>query len=461
MAKQPKAKVKQVRNVKNLRIKLFLIPAVAFLAKLIWISQLPGHGLYGADGESYIAGLEGLLKDGFFSTSGTLSYWPSGYPILMWPIAALFKSNAVTVVGIIQSLIYFLACAYFVDKLTRTRLTKFTYFLALILAFNPTLSMNSVAIGYETLSAAFIIAGIALLIPHFQSEERKFFSREIILSSTLFAFSIFMQPRLVVVAIMIISIWAIATQSKKHVAIFLAISIAIMAIGPSVMVVRNIKSMNFTAISTNLGITMNIGAGNGATGGYMKEGFGVPCSTIEGDASVIDRHLTNCVINWYLQNPITGGKLFLKKAIYFWSPWFGPVANGTMARNPWLDIQPLSQSMKTQSGFDMVYGNTGKLVSWAWLIWQLVILVIGFRFLWRADGLERLLGTSALAGVVINWLTSVATIGDHRFRIPTMTLSLFLQAIGFISLFGGKSRLTGSFNPLRWKSLERKANLLP
>ena len=69
MAKQPKAKVKQVRNVKNLRLKLFLIPAIAFLAKIIWIGQLPLHGLYGADGENYVSALDGLLKDGLFSTA--------------------------------------------------------------------------------------------------------------------------------------------------------------------------------------------------------------------------------------------------------------------------------------------------------------------------------------------------------------------------------------------------------
>ena len=109
----------------------------------------------------------------------------------------------------------------------------------------------------------------------------------------------------------------------------------------------------------------------------------------------------------------------------------------------------------------MVYGNSGKLVSWIWLLGQLFFMFLGFRYLWRTNGLERLLGASALSGVVISWLTSIATIGDHRFRIPTMTLSLFLQVIGFVSLSGGKSRLTGSVNPLRWKSLERKANLLP
>jgi hypothetical protein len=36
--------------------------------------------------------------------------------------------------------------------------------------------------------------------------------------------------------------------------------------------------------------------------------------------------------------------------------------------------------------------------------------------------------------VVISWLVSMGTIGDHRFRIPTMSLSLFLQVIGYFAL---------------------------
>jgi hypothetical protein len=36
--------------------------------------------------------------------------------------------------------------------------------------------------------------------------------------------------------------------------------------------------------------------------------------------------------------------------------------------------------------------------------------------------------------VVISWLVSMGTIGDHRFRIPTMSLSLFLQVMGIYAL---------------------------
>jgi hypothetical protein len=31
-------------------------------------------------------------------------------------------------------------------------------------------------------------------------------------------------------------------------------------------------------------------------------------------------------------------------------------------------------------------------------------------------------------------LVSMGTIGDHRFRIPTMSLSLFLQVMGYFAL---------------------------
>jgi len=132
-----------------------------------------------------------------------------------------------------------------------------------------------------------------------------------------------------------------------------------------------------------------------------------------------------------------------------------------MARNPWLKIDPVVNMAKTQDGFNTVFGNMGKLVSWIWLVGQVFFLYWGFKFLWSVNGLERLIGISALFPILLSWATALLTIGDHRFRIPTMGLSLFLQIVGFMALFGGKSRLVGSQTPLRWKTFERNANLQP
>jgi len=147
-------------------------------------------------------------------------------------------------------------------------------------------------------------------------------------------------------------------------------------------------------------------------------------------------------------------KLSWNKARFFWSPWFGPEASGTMARNPWRINHPLNETLKTPDGANMVNGGFGRASSWLWMISGLIFLGLGFRFLWSVGGLERLWGSAAFSMVVINWLSSIATIGDHRFRIPTMSLSLVLQVIGFSYLFISKrKRLLGSALELSWPAL--------
>ena len=248
----------------------------------------------------------------------------------------------------------------------------------------------------------------------------------------------------------------------KSALLFMVTALAISLLSPAFLIFRNEKAMGFAAISTNLGKTMQIGAGNGSSGGYSNGNKNeVKCEDLKGNAAQIDRQITKCVIAWYIKNPKEALGLIIRKAIYFWSPWFGPVANGTMARNPWLKIDPFVNMAKTQEGFNTVYGNTGKLVSWFWLLAQLFFLYWGFRFLWIANGLERLIGLTAFTPILLSMATSLLTIGDHRFRIPTMGLSLFLQVIGFIALFGGRSRLVGAQTPLHWKTFERNANLHP
>jgi hypothetical protein len=196
--------------------------------------------------------------------------------------------------------------------------------------------------------------------------------------------------------------------------------------------------VGLNSISTNLGVTMNIGAGDNATGGYMKEGYGVTCIT-SGTEAEQDNQRVQCVIKWYLTNPTKAVKLFYNKTLYFWSPWFGPEANGTMARNPWLKISPIKNITSTQDGVNLVYGGVGKFISWLWLLSGLALLLYGYLTLWRQNSLERFIANMAMITISTNWLISLVSIGDHRFRIPIMGLSLFLQAIGLKTLLrGGK-----------------------
>ena len=136
---------------------------------------------------------------------------------------------------------------------------------------------------------------------------------------------------------------------------------------PATLVYRNQKAIDVLAVSTNLGVTMDIGAGNGATGGYDSKVKGVNCYITTDDVAEADRQRITCVLKWYVSNPEQSLRLFANKSVYFWSPWSGPVLSGTMGLNPWLKINPISSISKTPDGSKLISGNFGKVIAYFWI----------------------------------------------------------------------------------------------
>jgi len=393
----------------------------------------------GADGENYLTGYYALIRDGIFSPESILSYWPAGYPLLILFLSIFGKSWVLTTLSIVQSIVFSYAGYFFAKQLCKTRLKKFAYLTLLLILFNPTLSLSSIVVGYESLTASGLLVCLGLVIRSFVEKDNKKSVRYLIICSVIFGLLAFVQPRLILIGLFINMIWILVWKGIKGSALLIALTVAITLFFPATLIYRNNQAIGINSISTNLGVTMNIGAGDNATGGYIEEGYGVDCQ-LSGNPSQQDNQRVGCVLNWYLGNPIKAAELFYNKSIYFWSPWYGPLANGTMARNPWLTINPLKDIATTQDGFNLVYGGFGKVVSWLWLIGGLTLLLYGYFTLWRQNSLERFIGNLAMVAVTTSWLITLFTIGDHRFRVPLMGLSLFLQAIGLKTLFkGGKA----------------------
>jgi hypothetical protein len=448
-SKSKRARMTPERNLS----KRFLYWAIAvFIIKLGIIFRIEGinagsgdrvyfvDGAWlGADGENYLMGYNALLRDGIFSPESILNYWPAGYPLLILFLSILGKSWVLTTLSIVQSLIFSYAVYFFAKELSKTRLKKFAYLTLLLILFNPTLSLSSIAVGYESLTASGLLLCVGLVIKSFVEKNNKKFVKYLIISSVIFGLLSFVQPRLLVTGLLINLIWIMVWQGLKAGSLMIALSLAVTLFFPATLIYRNNQAIGINSISTNLGVTMNIGAGDNATGGYMKEGYGVECD-LSGTSSEQDNQRVRCVLSWYFSNPIKAVELFYNKSIYFWSPWYGPVANGTMARNPWLTINPLKDIATTQDGFNLIYGGLGKVISWLWLLGGLALLLYGYFTLWRQNSLERFIGNLAMVAITTNWLITLFTIGDHRFRIPIMGLSLFLQSIGLKTLFkGGKA----------------------
>jgi len=444
-----KSKRARMAPKENLQRKFLLWAIAVFFIKLAIIFRIQGMNAgsgdrvyfvdgawLGADGENYLMGYNALLKDGVFSPESILNYWPAGYPLILLFLSILGKSWALTTLSIVQSAIFSYAAYFFASQISKTRLKKFAFLAFLLIIFNPTLSLSSIAVGYESFTASGILIVVGLIIKDFIEKDDKKFLKHLMISSMVVGILSFMQPRLIVTGILLNVFWIITRKGVKASSLAVVITLVVTLFFPASLIFRNNQAIGINSISTNLGVTMNIGAGDNATGGYMKEGYGVECD-LSGTSAQQDNQRTRCVLNWYLSNPTKAIELFYNKSIYFWSPWYGPSANGTMARNPWLTINPLKNIATTQDGFNIVYGGFGKVISWLWLLGGLTLLLYGYFTLWRHNLLERFIGNLAMVAITTNWLITLLTIGDHRFRIPIMGMSLFLQAIGLKTLFSG------------------------
>ena len=453
-SKSKRARMAPVRNLN----KTFLYLAIAvFVIKFLIIFKIQGGNIeisgrpffidgiwLGADGENYLKGYEALSREGVFSKEGILNYWPAGYPLVILFLSLLGKSGVLATLSIVQSLVFSYAVYFFAVEVSKTKLKKFAYPALLMILLNPTLSLSSIVVGYESLTASGLLLCVGLVIRSFITKDDKKFFKCLITSSVIFGLLAFVQPRLILTGLFINTAWVLAWKGAKGGALLVALSVAITLCFPATLIFRNNQAVGMNSISTNLGVTMNIGAGDNATGGYMTKGFGVPCS-LKGTESERDIQNVKCVLSWYLDNPNKTLSLFYNKTVYFWSPWInngfaGDVITGTMFRNPWLKISPLTSIAKNQDGAKLIVSPTGKAFSWVWLFGGLALLLYGYFTLWRQNSLERFIGNLVLVAVTTNWVITLFTIGDHRFRVPIMGLSLFLQAIGLKTLFkGGKA----------------------
>ena len=429
---------KTIQRIGYLSIFTFLIKLlIIWRISNITISQVQGHIWLGADGENYLKGVDSLISDGLFSRADILNYWPAGYPILIYLFSFFGKTWALTLLSIFQSFIFSFSVYILAKELFLSRLRKFTLLIFILITFNPTLSLNSMAVGYESLSAAGFILIFALIIRDLRNRNRISAILALSISSIILAILSFMQPRFLLTAILIISIWAFSRWNwKKAMAVFV-IGSFIVGISPISLIYRNHVATGLNVISTNLGVTMNIGAGE-TTGGYINNPPGVPCEISATRKDQVDNQKVKCVLRWYLENPVKTLKLFYNKTIYFWSPWFGPEANGTMARNPWLTIHPFKSMTKTQEGVSLLYGTFGKLISWIWLLVGIFLVLYGFAFLWKQKGEIRILAALAISIILGSWSVTLISIGDHRFRLPIMGMSLLLQAVAIRALFSNR-----------------------
>ena len=265
-SKSKRARMAPVRNLN----KIFLYWAIAvFVVKLLIILNIQGGNIeisgrpffldgiwLGADGENYITGFDALSREGIYSEAGILNYWPAGYPLFILFLSIIGKSWALVTLAILQSAIFSWAVLIFAKQLLRTKLKNYSNFVFLIILLNPTLSLSSLAVGYESLTASGFLISISLVIQDLIDKNESRFRWSLISVSAIFGFLTFIQPRLVLSGTLIILAWLLVRKSLIATLFLLAVSLVITLFFPATLIYRNNQATGVNSVSTNLGNTM-------------------------------------------------------------------------------------------------------------------------------------------------------------------------------------------------------------
>ena len=410
-------------------IKLMLIPNIQQSS----VGMHPGAWL-GSDGETYFAASEAIAKEGIFSKSSLLVYFAPGYPVFLFILHFLTGKLLLLFTSLIQTLLYSYSVYFFGRQLLKTKFNKIVLPFGIVALLNPTLSLSSLVIGYESLVASFFLLALSFLIIDFKSKEMKYSHSPILTSAVLLGLSVWLSPRMILPGFLILLTWLyLKNKFNKNILSSLIVVMIFLSFQGSMIMRNEIATGNFISQSS-LGTLAIMGAGPNATGTYTEKDTGIVCDVEGLDATLSSNKKLKCAISWYKDNPGQGLLLLWKKSYYLWSPWFGPLYGGTMARNPYLNFHPVKANITTQPQLDFVMGFPGQLVSWIWILGGWFLLILGFRAAYKLGGLEKTIGIILLMIIISSWLAVLIVQGDNRYRIPFMPFSLFLQVCGYRAL---------------------------
>lgn len=405
-----------------------------FLMKFLIILNLPLGAWLGADGESYIDYARKISEYGLFVKG--IIYWPAGYPIFIWASEFFSRYESFFILTTLQTVFFSLSVWYFAKNLMTTKIRHVALYIFYFISLNPTLALSSISIGYESICASCLILFVAFFLGDFRGTSELKHSRNLLFACFLAGLASSMQPRLIPGFLISVFIWVFFKYKQVSFRLFiykLFISLALFSLLPTGLIMRNYVSEQSPVLSANLGINMVIGSGPTATGTYGGGSPNVDCGDLLGTKVELDRARIRCALNWYLKNPLKFFELSVSKSTALWSPWWGPLAAGTMARNPYIDFHPVRSFITTQDQLNVVMGPFGEGFAWLLILGNWLLMILGFRKLLRLGLEEKILAYFAASVVIGTWLVTLATFGDHRFRLPIMPLSLLLTLVGLFS----------------------------
>ncbi len=427
------------RRASSARVYVAVLGYTVLFGKVV-IANLLEQGIW-IDGEGLKRAAELQAMAVYGVAVPGLDVTTSGYPTLVYGFGELIGNAALWPVALLQSAIFSAAVWYFTIALSRTRIAWGTIPLAYLILLNPALSLSSLALTCESLTASLLMFALGQLIRDMTTPRNARTPRRILIAALLLSLATLMAPALAFGSIAFLLSWATARGNREQAIWISSGALALLLALPLMLLVRNQLANNSALLPESSAQLAPVMSG-------FKDFNGQRCGVGSLDVVSLNGSTLRCLMTWYQEAAASSSASAVPNAIAFWSPWAGPMASPQLRDNLWVVLQPANVLGNAQDDRSLLGSPLATLASWLWIIGALVAMLSGLYALRSLGPVETQLSVGAGWLITGLWLEGTLMGADSSSRLPVQGAALLLQLMGLRFIFTrGRERSRDPFAP--------------
>ena len=346
----------------------------------------------------------------------------AGYATIVHVAGVVVGATELWPIALLQSAFFSFAVWYMTVALLRTRVSWATVPLAYLILLNPALSLSTLALSGDSVTASLLMLAVGQLIRDIATDRADRRPRSILITAVLLSLAALIEPTLAVGSIAFLLSWAAARGNREQAIWISSGALALLLALPLLLLVRNQIANNSAALPAS--------SSQGTSSGFVT-GQTDRCGIGSLDVVSLNGSTFDCLMTWYREKSASTSEAAMPNAVAFWSPWVGPLADPSVRDNPWVALQPMNLLDGSHDSPSIVDSPIASIVSWLWVLACVIPMAVGFLTLRGLGDLETEISVAAGWLIAGSWLVGVLTHADSSSRLPVMGMALLLQLLGW------------------------------
>ena len=403
----------------------FVAFAVLCLKFVLLLSLESGIWING-DGSLRLAEITNMSRFGFAVPGVNAA--TAGYATVVHIVGVAIGTDSLWPIALLQSVFLSVAVWFLAATLLRTRLSWAAVPFAYLALLNPPLSLSSLALSSDSITAGLLMLALAHLIRDLATPRDLRTARRILTAAAILSLASLMSPMLAFGSVAFLLAWAAARGNREQAIWISAGALALLLALPLMLLVRNQMANNSSMLATSSEQMAPVVSG---FAGLDSTRCGI--GTL--DVVSLDVPKFKCLMAWYQETSANATEVAVPHAVAFWSPWIGPMSGTGLGDNPWPALHPIAVFGDARNPDSIVNSPLATLVSWMWLLFALFGMLLGLGALRGLGEIESEISVGAGWLVGGSWLAGTLTSSDPSTRLPVMGMVILLQVVGWRFLF--------------------------